>query len=97
MTQNGGGSMSSIQRLMVAVRSEWPDSNPDVLMASLPMLVLWTNSSWVRSIRLSSTSRWSQARVRVSPSPAHSGSSFQCMSGTRSGSAASGSPGHTQT
>ena len=56
LRQNGGGSMSRIHRLTVTCRSSWVTSNSDSDSSSWPMLEECTNSSWVRSIRLSRTS-----------------------------------------
>ena len=54
LRQNGGGMTSSIQRSTVTLPSSstrvW---NADSLSSSWPMLLPCTNSSWVRSIRLS--------------------------------------------
>ena len=56
LSQNGGASMSSIQRDTVTVSSSWETTKSDSLSSSCPIEDEWMNSSWVRSIRLSSTS-----------------------------------------
>ena len=55
-SQNGGASMLSIQRVTVTVPSSWVTTKSDSLSSSCPIDEECTNSSWVRSIRLSSTS-----------------------------------------
>ena len=55
--QNGGGSMSIIQRVTMAVLSPVVTSNGASATASLPMLDEWVKVSWVRSIRLSTNNR----------------------------------------
>jgi hypothetical protein len=56
-SQNGGGETSRIQRSTVTLPSSSSlVLNADSLSSSWPMLLPCTNSSCVRSIRLSSTS-----------------------------------------
>ena len=57
MRQNGGASMPFIQRVTVTVLSPWVTSNGASATWSLPMLEPCTKASWVRSIKLSTTSR----------------------------------------
>ncbi len=54
--QNGGASMSRIHLVTVTVLPSWTTSNSASESSSWPMLEACTNSSWVRSMRLSSTS-----------------------------------------
>jgi len=56
LSQNGGGSMSLMCRVTVTVVSVWVVSKPASLSSSCPIDDEWTNSSWVRSMRLSTTS-----------------------------------------
>ncbi len=52
-SQNGGASMSRIHRVTVTVFPSWVTSNSASDSSSWPMLDECTNSSWVRSMRLS--------------------------------------------
>ena len=56
LSQNGGGSMSRIHRSTFTVVSVWLVMNSASLSSRWPMLEECTNSSWVRSMRLSRTS-----------------------------------------